>query len=92
LTKEVFDGFVKGQLQDAALIQGQMDNGEDETAHHRGGDAAPAQEVHPGDQKAAQHEQQHGKTGGLEHIKGECGHRIDSFSVQICERGTESCR
>lgn len=62
--------LVKGQGQHAGHVQHQVDNGEDQSAHHRGGDAAALQKVDAVGEEAAQHEQEHGDARRLVHVQG----------------------
>ena len=76
--KEVFDILVKGELDDPGEVQGQMGQGEDQAAHHRGGDATFSQKLDAVGKKAAQDEQEHGDARRLVHIQTDFDHNASS--------------
>ena len=90
--KKVLHVIVEGELENASRIEGQVDQSEDQTAYHGGGDAAALEKFDPVGQKTAQNEQKHGDSGCLEHVEGERRHKSYSFfllkflKLSACER------
>ena len=62
-------GLVKGEGQDPGLIGDQMQDGEDQSADDRCGDAAALEELHVTDREASQQEQQHCQRRRLQHVQ-----------------------
>ncbi len=62
-------GLVKGEGQDAGLVGNQVQDGEDQSADHRCGNAAALEEGHMADREASDEEQDHGQGSGLQHIQ-----------------------
>ena len=79
--KEALHVVIKAQLDNAAGIEDQMNDSEDQSAYHGGGDAAALQEFDAGGQEASQDEQQHSHACRLVHIKGKFWHIVYSFSL-----------
>ena len=62
-------GLVKGEGQGAGLVGNQVQDGEDQSADHRCGNAAALEEGHMADREASDEEQDHGQGSGLQHIQ-----------------------
>lgn len=81
-------GLIELQGQDPGLIGDQVQDGEDQSAHHRGGDAAALQEVNVIDDEASQEEQQHCQSRRLQHIHLDRQHKFPLSSSFLFSRSS----
>ena len=64
----VLQGLIEGKGDHARGVQGQVDQGEHQAAHDRGGDAHPAQKLHVRHDDTAEQEENHCQRGRLHQV------------------------
>ena len=84
--KGILQGLVELQSQDPGLIGDQVQDGKNQSTHHRGRDAATIQKVNVIDNETSQEEQQHRQGRCLQHIHLDRQHKFSLSSSLVFSR------